>query len=71
VSTTTPWRLRWTTTHGDVVTIYSRGIGPLRRWRWRVRAANGEIVGSGEAHPQIESAVEAARRHHPPLPSEV
>lgn len=53
----------WSTTHGDTVEVYLAGDG----WRWRVRARNGEVVGSGEAHPAREDAVTAAGRHHPPV----
>lgn len=52
---------RWQTTGGDTVTVYSTSSG----FRWRVRAKNGEIVGTGEAHPHPKSAVAAAERHHP------
>lgn len=53
----------WTTRHDDRVTVYSGADG---QFRWRVRARNGEIVGSGEAHPALTDAWDAARRHHPP-----
>lgn len=57
----------WTTHHGDEVEVWR--AGRLKHdedvWRWRVRAGNGEIVGSGEAHPDIDDAIAAAERHHP------
>lgn len=31
-------------------------------WRWRLRAANGEIIASGEAHTTRADAVRAFRR---------
>lgn len=56
----------WTTTHGDTVTIWqSARLGEVMNWRWRVRAKNGEIVGSGEGHTRRRKAREAALRHHP------
>lgn len=30
-------------------------------WRWRLRAANGRIVATGEAHPRKADAVRAAQ----------
>lgn len=50
------------TTGGDRVHVYKDVSG---EWRWQVRAANGEIVGSGEGHPNRVDAVSAAWRHHP------
>lgn len=52
----------WITNRGDVVRVRAARDG----YRWQVRAAaNGEVVGSGEAHPHFEDAVAAAERHHP------
>lgn len=51
----------WITNRGDVVRVRAARDG----YRWTVRAANGEVVGSGEAHPDFEDAVAAAERHHP------
>lgn len=52
----------WTTTGGDRVHVYQDEAG---EWRWQVRAPNGEIVGTGESHPDRSDAVTAASRHHP------
>lgn len=54
-------RVSWVTAHQDTVWIYETPSG----FRWRVRSANGEVVGHGESHPRIEDAVAAAERHHP------
>jgi len=65
---------RWTTAHGDRVTVWQAGaLGRLIDWRWHVQARNGEIVGQGEGHPRRRSARIAAMRHHPPVgqPAEV
>jgi hypothetical protein len=51
----------WRTQHGDEVTVFHTDSG----WRWHVKAANGEIVGQGEAHPRFGDAMRAAQRHHP------
>lgn len=52
----------WITNRGDVVRVRAARDG----YRWTVRAAaNGEVVGSGEAHPHFEDAIAAAERHHP------
>ena len=59
---------RWETDHGDMVTVWYDPDGD--EYRWRVRAANGEVVGHGEGHPRQEDAVTAASRHHPPVASE-
>lgn len=32
----------------SILEIYRSGV--LRRWRWRVRAANGEIVSHGQSY---------------------
>jgi hypothetical protein len=58
----------WVTGHGDKVEVWHAPT--LDEYRWRVRAANGEIVGSGEGHPELSDAVAAAERHHPPVASE-
>lgn len=55
----------WLTTGGDRVHIFQGEDG---QFHWHVRAANGEIVGQGEAHPRRETAIAAAERHHPRLP---
>ena len=34
-------------------------------WRWRRRAANGEIISSGESHDRRWNAVRAAARANP------
>ena len=39
------------------VEFYKSGL--LRQWRWRVRAANGEIVASGESHSSQRDAMRA------------
>ena len=44
------------------ITVYRAADG----WRWRARAANGEIVrGSGEAYENKSYAIEAAERFGP------
>jgi len=58
---------RWWTTGGDRVEVWQDIEG---QYRWTVRAANGEVVGSGEAHPRRENAVRAAERHHPRVEAE-
>lgn len=61
------WAKTWKTTHDDTVEVFRGSDG---QYRWRVQAAgNNEIVGSGEGHPDARSAVAAAERHHPPVPS--
>lgn len=55
----------WPTEHGDTVEVYETED---REFRWRVQARNGEIVGSGESHTSPWTAIEAATRHHPPMP---
>jgi len=55
-------RTTWTTIGGDRVTVYLDGQA---EWRWHVQARNGEVVGSGEAHPDRRDAEAAALRHHP------
>jgi uncharacterized protein YegP (UPF0339 family) len=45
--------------------------GPDRQWRWRFRAANGEIIGSGEgyvAHADCLHAVALLKREAAPAP---
>lgn len=59
---------KWLTGHEDTVEVwYAPTLG---EYRWRVRARNGEIVGQGEGHPDVDDAVAAAERHHPPVTSE-
>lgn len=53
----------WLTPIGDRVRIYEDDAGD---WRWRVRARNGENVGSGEGHPRVEDALAGAMRYHAP-----
>jgi hypothetical protein len=59
----------WTTNHGDSVEVYSTvvesNVGAHLEWRYRVRAANGEIVESGESYTRRSAVYEAAERHHP------
>lgn len=38
--------------------VYSAADG----WRWRLKAANGEIVATGEAHTRKRDAVRACQR---------
>lgn len=48
------------------VEVYPDGGG---LWRFRVKAANGAIVGtSGEGYSRKDGALRAARREHPPAP---
>jgi uncharacterized protein YegP (UPF0339 family) len=35
---------------------------PAGEYRWRLKGANGEIVGQGEGHPRLADAVRAAER---------
>lgn len=60
----------WPTSHGDTVEVVSSFRGyEATQFRWRVRAANGEIVAQGsESYVRKASAVESAERHHPRLP---
>jgi uncharacterized protein YegP (UPF0339 family) len=58
--------MNWTTTGGDKVTIY---LTEDKQFAWRVRAANGEIVGHGESHIRLTDAIAAAERHHPRVES--
>jgi uncharacterized protein YegP (UPF0339 family) len=38
-------------------------------WRYRVKARNGQIVGSpGQGYARKDGALRAARREHPPAP---
>ncbi len=38
-------------------------------WRYRVKAGNGQTVGTaGEAYARKDGALRAARREHPPRP---
>lgn len=63
----------WAATGGDTVEVYVIPRDCLRydcdvrhrEYRWRVKAANSEVVGSGEGHTRKQAAVEAALRHHP------
>jgi uncharacterized protein YegP (UPF0339 family) len=55
-------RITWTTTHGDEVEVYEAADGH----RYRVRAANGEIVEqSSEPYTRWDAARDAAQRHYP------
>lgn len=65
---------KWTTNHGDTVTVYEVAKPCLREhcavyhreYRYRVQAANGEIVATGsEGYTRKSAAVTAAERHHP------
>lgn len=53
----------WLTAIGDRVLVY---LGEDGEWHWRVRARNGENVGSGEGHPGQGDALTAAMRYHAP-----
>ena len=67
--------MKWLTNHGDTVEIYTGPASCLREncvvahleYRYRVVAANGEIVESGEGYVRRVDAVAAAERHHPRL----
>jgi uncharacterized protein YegP (UPF0339 family) len=38
-------------------------------WRYRVKAGNGQIVGTpGQGYARKDGALRAARREHPPVP---
>lgn len=59
-------RQSWTTVLGDTVEVYETGFGALREFRFRVQAANGEIVATGsEGYTRKSAAAEAARRYFP------
>jgi hypothetical protein len=69
---------KWRTTGGDAVEVYEAPAPCLRpecntahrEYRYRVRAANGEIVEQGsEGYTRKAAAVEAAGRHHPQVES--
>ena len=66
--------IKWPTNGGDVVEVYATPTRCLRtecttahrEYRYRVRAANGEIVEQGsEGYTRKAAAVTAAERHHP------
>jgi uncharacterized protein YegP (UPF0339 family) len=60
--------IKWRTTGGDAVEVYAATAH--REYRYRVRAANGEIVEQGsEGYTRKAAAVEAAGRHHPQVES--
>jgi hypothetical protein len=70
--------IKWRTTGGDAVEVYATPARCLRtecttahrEYRYRVRAANGEIVEQGsEGYTRKAAAVEAAGRHHPQVDS--
>jgi len=48
------------------VQVY-RGKGIVQPWRYRVVAANGEVVESSEGYFSKWNAKRAARRNHPDL----
>jgi len=65
---------RWTTTGGDTVEVYESPTTCLRddcdvahrEFRYRVTAANGEIVEQwSEGYTRKGAATQAAERHHP------
>lgn len=65
---------KWTTNGGDRVEVYATESRCLRtdcttahrEYRYRVIAANGEIVEQGsEGYTRKAAAIEAAERHHP------
>jgi hypothetical protein len=60
----------WRTTHGDVVSVFTRGR--LRtRWHWHVQSSrNWEIVEQGEGYSRRIDCVTAALRHHPRVEDE-
>lgn len=68
---------KWRTNHGDTVEVYATAAACLRpecttahrEYRYRIRAANGEIVEHGEAYSRKADAIEAAGRHHPRVES--
>lgn len=48
------------------VEIYPDGGG---LWRYRVKAGNGQVVGTpGQGYTRKDGALRAARREHPPVP---
>lgn len=52
------------------VEVYSaiqrrKGKSPQLVWRWRAKAANGEIIASGEAYARKWNARRGARRAFP------
>jgi len=42
--------------------------GPRATWRWRARAANGEIIATGEGYVSKWNAKRGARRAFPGAP---
>ena len=60
----------WTTTHGDVVSVFTRGR--LRtRWYWHVQdSGNWEIVEGGEGYSRRVDAMSAALGLHPRVETE-
>jgi hypothetical protein len=70
--------VKWPTSGGDTVEVYETAITCLRddcavyhrEYRYRVTAANGEIVEQGsEGYTRKAAAVAAAERHHPRVES--
>lgn len=68
----------WTTTAGDHVEVYRQPLTCYREgctvqhraFRYRIQAANGEIVEQGsESYTRRSAAIEAALRHHPRVES--
>jgi uncharacterized protein YegP (UPF0339 family) len=51
------------------VTTVETFQGDDEQWYWRGKAANGEIVVTGEGHPRHEDAVRAAAGVFPNIPS--
>lgn len=71
--------ITWPTAGGDKVEVYATATTCLRtectiahrEYRYRVRAANGEIVETGsEGYTRKAAAIEAAERHHPRVEAE-
>jgi len=67
--------MRWRTTHGDKVTVYEASCPHCStdhlEYRFRVQAANGEIVATGsEGYTRKAAAITAAERHHPRVTEE-
>jgi uncharacterized protein YegP (UPF0339 family) len=47
---------------GDTMWAFRFYRDTAGEYRWRLKGANGEIVGQGEGHPRLADAVRAAER---------
>jgi hypothetical protein len=53
----------WSIRNGFRVEVYARGL--RQRWKFRVRAANGQIVATSEAYVRRVDAMSTAERLFP------